>query len=322
MSIIKNDTLTQTLLFKNKHINTIYRHLFYKTEINYERERILTSDNDFLDLDISSVNSEKLIIAVHGLEGSSNSNYIHSLIHNSNKNKHDVIAINLRGCSGEANNKLSSYHSGRTEDLWDVVQYINRKYSYKEINIVGYSLGGNLTLKFMGEFAKELPVNLKCAVAVSTPCDLKGSALKLSKGFNKIYQFRFLKSLRKKSKEKFLQFPNNNLNEQKILNSKTFKEFDNYFTAPANGFKNAEDYWKKSSSKQFLKFIEKPTLLISSLDDPFLSKSCFPFEEAKDHRHFHFLPTQHGGHVGFYKNYNTKKNYWLDETILNFINAN
>ncbi|NPA44445.1 MAG: alpha/beta fold hydrolase [Chlorobi bacterium] len=320
MSIIKDNNFKPNVFFKNKHINTIYRHFVSKTEVNYERERMQTRDGDFLDLDKSLKNSNKLILAIHGLEGSSDSTYIKSLVHSANNKGFDVIALNLRGCSGEQNKKLNSYHSGKTEDVWDVIQYINEKYSYEEINIVGYSLGGNLTLKFMGEFAEKLPKNIKSAVAISTPCDLKGSAYTLSKGFNKVYQYRFIKSLRKKSEEKFQLFPNNNLNENKILASKSFKEFDNYFTAKANGFKNADDYWKKSSSKQFIKFINKPTLLISALDDPFLNESCYPFEEAKNHKHFNFLPTKYGGHVGFYQNFNSKKNTWLNDTILNFIN--
>ena len=322
MSIIQDYTLKPNLFFKNEHINTIYRHIAYKTNINYKRERLQTTDGDFLDLDISSINSNKLIIAIHGLEGSSYSNYIQSLVKNANKIDYDLIALNLRSCSGKINNKLSSYHSGKTEDLWDVVQYLNNKYSYKEINIVGYSLGGNLTLKFMGEFADKLPENIKTAVAISTPCDIKGSALSLSKGFNKTYQYRFLKSLKKKSLKKFIKFPNHNLDTNKVLNSKSFKEFDNYYTAPTNGFKDAEDYWKKSSSKQFIQFINKPTLLISALDDPFLSKSCYPFSEAKNHKFFHFLPTKYGGHLGFYKSFNLKNNVWLDNTILKFIKTN
>ncbi len=322
MAIIQDNTLNTNIFFKNKHVNTLYRHFAYKTKIRYIRERIQTSDADFLDLDKSLQNSNKLIVAVHGLEGSAGSNYIQSLVHKANSNNYDVIAINLRGCSGEPNHKLESYHSGKTEDLRDVVQYINNHYSYKEINIVGYSLGGNLTLKYMGEFAEKLPKNITSSVAVSTPCDLKSSALKLSKGINKIYELDFLISLRKKSKKKFLQFPDHHLDEKKILKSKTFKDFDNYFTAAANGFKNADDYWKKSSCKQFLPFINKPSLLISALDDPFLGKSCYPFKESEYHKYFHFLPVKHGGHVGFCESFNMKKNTWLNNTILDFIKNN
>jgi len=322
MPIIQDNKLKPNIFFKNKHINTIYRHFIYKKHIKYKRERIQTKDMDFLDLDISSIKSHKLILAIHGLEGNSHSNYIQSLVNKSNSSNYDVIAINLRGCSGEPNKKLSSYHSGRTEDIWDVVQYINKHYLYKEINIVGYSLGGNLTLKFMGEYANKLPNNIISAVAISTPCDLKGSAQQLSKGFNKIYEYRFLKSLRKKSKDKFLQFPNHTLEENKVLKSKNFKDFDNYFTAVANNFKGAEDYWEKSSCKQFLGYIKKTSLLISALDDPFLSNSCYPYKEAKHSKHFYFLPTKYGGHVGFYKNFKLKDNTWLDDTILSFINNN
>ncbi len=319
MPIIKDFSFKPSLLLRNKHFNTIYRHFVAKSEVSYQRERIQTQDNDFLDLDISSVESKKLIIAIHGLEGSSNSNYIRTLVARANKNKFDVIVLNLRGCSGEANNKLNAYHSGKTEDLQDVITHINQKYTYEEINIVAYSLGGNLTLKYMGEFVGELPKNIKCAITISVPCHLKGSALELDKGFNKAYQYRFIRSLKKKVRIKFLQFPKHKLNEEKILKSNNFKSFDNYFTASANGFTDADDYWNKSSSKQFLKYINKPVLLISSTDDPFLSESCFPYKEADSSLHFHFLQTKYGGHVGFYQKLNPKKNFWLEDRILSFI---
>lgn len=317
MPIIKDNSFKPNIFFKNKHFNTIYRH-FSKTEkINYKRERLTTKDNDFIDLDISSVNSNKLIIAIHGLEGNSKSKYILALVNIANLRNYDVITVNLRGCSGTPNNKLNSYHSGKTEDLFDIIEFVNKKYKYSEINIVGYSLGGNITIKFMGEFAEKMPSNLNKAVAISVPCKLKDSAIKLSKGFNKLYQYRFLSRLKKKAKIKFLQFPNHNLDENKILSSKNFKQFDNSYTAKANSFKNADDYWTKSSSEQFIKDIRKPVLLITAKDDPFLTDSCFPFNDAKQSSSFYLLQTKYGGHVGFYQGF--KSNSWLENKILDFL---
>ena len=307
-------------LFRNKHFNTAYRYYFTKTKINFNRKRIYTQDNDFLDLDFSTVNSDTVVIAIHGLEGSSNSSYIRTLTSFLNKNKIDAIALNLRNCSGEPNKLLSSYHSGKSDDLLEVIQHIENNYHYKNIHVVGYSLGGNITLKFMGEFADKTQV--KSAVAVSVPCSLKGSSEAMMQKGNKLYMNNFLKTLKIKSKEKMERFPDSSLDLNKILQAKNFKDFDDAVTAPTNGFKDAEDYWEKSSCKQFLKFIKKPSLLITALDDPFLNEACYPTKEANDSKHFHILATKYGGHVGFCQSFNSKNNFWLENQILSFIKNN
>ena len=267
MPLVKKSTYEPSLLFKNKHFNTVYRTFFHTTSINFKRERLELADGDFMDIDISSVNSEKVVVAIHGLEGSSESTYIQSLCKLLNQNKYDVIAVNLRGCSGESNRLLSSYHSGKTEDLDFVIQHLDNQHNYKEINIVGYSLGGNLTLKYLGENTRSSKI--KSAVGISVPCDLKASALQMNTFSNKLYLQMFLKSLREKGLKKLHEFPNSFLTEEAIISVKNFKDFDDVYTAPAHGFKNAEDYWAKSSCKQHIPSIKIPTLLISSLDDPF-----------------------------------------------------
>ena len=151
MALKTDSSYNPEFLFKNNHFNTIYRTLFQNLEINYTRKRLELEDGDFIDLDFSSVNSNKIVVAIHGLEGSSGSNYIKSLTKVLNQHQFDVVAVNLRGCSGESNRKLNSYHSGKTDDLDKVITYINTKYSYIEINLVGFSLGGNMILKYLGE---------------------------------------------------------------------------------------------------------------------------------------------------------------------------
>ena len=307
-------------LFKNKHFNTFYRFFFTKTKIDFKRKRMRTKDGDFLDLDCSFKNADQLIITIHGLEGSSNSSYIKSLTALSNNHNYDIIALNLRSCSGESNNLLSSYHSGKSDDLLEVIQYVQKIYNYKKIFVVGFSLGGNITLKFMGESKINTIVN--AAVAVSVPCSLKGSSKAMNERKNKIYVANFLATLRKKAKLKFDKFPDAGLKIDEILKAKTFNEFDNLFTAPTHGFKNAIDYYEKASSKQLLAFIEKPTLLITALDDPFLNEECYPTKIAKQSKHFHLLTTKYGGHVGFCHSFNMKKNNWLENEILTFLKNN
>ena len=193
-----NSTYKPSFIFKNAHLNTIYKTLFYSEKNAYTRKRIFTEDNDFLDLDFSINNSETLVIALHGLEGSSKSKYIISVINYLNLNNIDCLAANFRGCSGEDNNNPYSYNSGKTDDISLIINYVLNNYNYKNIVLLGYSMGGNITLKYMGENA-EIPPQIKGAVAISTPCDLEGSSIALSNWNNAVYLKRFMKTLKQKS---------------------------------------------------------------------------------------------------------------------------
>lgn len=307
------------LIFRNKHFNTAYRTIFHSLEVQYERKRIVTWDNDFVDLDFSTVNSSKIVVLIHGLEGSSSSNYIKSLTKVLNAQKFDVVVLNLRGCSGAPNLLLQSYHSGKTDDLRTVISYLTTAYSYNEISIVGFSLGGNITLKYLGEQGKEISGLLKSAVTISVPCDLEGSSEVLGRFSNKAYMLRFLRTLKKKAHHKLAKFPDALLKIENIQNAKDFYDFDNAFTAPVHGFENAVDYWHKSSSKQFIPNIKLPTLLITSIDDPFLSGSCYPIEEAKGNPYFNLDLKKYGGHVGFNTDFGTKNEMWLENSIAEFL---
>ncbi len=307
-------------IFKNGHFNTIYKTISAHFKINYTRKRLFTDDDDFIDLDISSVSSKRVVIVIHGLEGSSKSSYILALTHYLNSKNTDVIAVNLRGCSGEPNKKLQTYHSGKTDDLDFIIKHVVANYNYNNINIVGFSLGGNLTLKYMGEYADKIPSLVKRAVAISAPCSLEDSSIQLAKPASYIYMAKFLKSLKIKALEKIDSFPNSGLNKEAILASKNFHDFDNVFTAPVFGYKSAQEYWHKNSSLGFLSSINKPTLLINALDDPFLMGRCYPFEIAKKHSYFSFLPTTYGGHVGFNSTFNKYNNLWVEQRVLNFLN--
>ena len=318
MPIIKS-TYKPTFLFKNAHLNTIYKTLFYSKKNSYTRKRIYTEDNDFIDLDFSVNNSETLVIAMHGLEGSSNSNYITSVVNYLNLNNIDCLAVNFRGCSGEDNKQPYSYNSGKTDDISLIINYILNNYNYKNIVLLGYSMGGNITLKYMGESSK-IPHQIKGAIAISTPCDLEGSSNVLSNWNNAIYLNRFMITLKEKALLKLKKFPDCNINKPAIIKAKTFRDFDNAVTAPLFGYKNASDYWTQCSSKQFLKNINIPTLLINALDDSFLSASCHPFNEAKNHKKLFFEASKYGGHVGFNSSFFGKDTLWSENRILQFIN--
>jgi len=290
-----------------------------KESVEYSRKRVTTWDQDFIDLDFSLVGSKTLVILIHGLEGSSQSKYILAATSEFNNEAMDTVAFNLRGCSGEDNLLLQTYHSGKTDDVHFIINYILKNYSYQNIVLAGYSLGGNLTLKYMGEFAKTLSSKIKCAIAVSVPVDLASSSVAMSSYKNKIYMEAFLKTLRLKVLEKAHKFPEFKLDKDKLFKAKAFSDFDALYTAPVYGYSGAEDYWEKASSKPYLKSIETPTLLISSEDDPFLAAACFPIKEAKTSKNFYLEMTKYGGHVGFISSFLIDKNRWLENRMLNFI---
>jgi hypothetical protein len=316
---ILDSNFNPSLPLKNAHLSSVYRVLFTSESHNYQRERIITWDHDFIDLDFSKVGSKTIVLLIHGLEGSSESKYILAASSVLNKEGSDTVSFNLRGCSGEDNLLLATYHSGKTEDVKFVVDYLIANYSYEKIILVGYSLGGNLTLKYMGESAENIPNSVKGAIAISVPIDLANSGKELELFKNKLYMEEFLKTLRLKVLKKAYKFPEYELDKDKLFNAKYFRHFDELYTAPVFGFSSSEDYWSKASSKPYLHLIKKPTLLITSLDDPFLSKECFPFKEAENSKYFFMEATKYGGHCGFISNLTHQDNRWLENRIVHFI---
>lgn len=287
--------------FKNGHASTVYSGLFRKVNgIIQERERITLSDGDFMDIDwsYSQDPTRKLVIVLHGLEGNAQRPYMLATAKHFNENGYDAVCVNFRNCSDTPNTKYRSYHSGATEDLHDLIQHIKTSKNYDELNIVGVSLGGNMTLKYLGE--RKVSSLIKSAVAVSVPCSLYHSMLKLHEFENILYARRFKKHLIGKLKEKQELFADR-VSKEAIASIKTLKDFDDVYTSRAHGFKDAIDYYEKSSSLQFLNDIKVPTLVINSADDSFLSPECFPIKEAKENPSLFLEIPKYGGHVGFYE---------------------
>ena len=296
----------------NGHLETIYPAVFRKVSLPpYERERITTPDQDFLDLDWLRQGSSRLMIISHGLEGDSTRAYIRGMARAGWMNGFDVLAWNYRGCSGEMNRQLRFYHSGATDDLGTVIHHARKQ--YQEIFLVGFSLGGNLTLKFLGEQAPY--PEIKKAIVFSVPLNLYTSVLKISEPSNVLYAGRFLTSLKKKVTEKKKIFPE--LDTQGIEKIKTLQQFDDRYTAPLHGFPTALEYYERCSSIHFLKTITTPVLIVNALNDPFLSKDCFPGEQFRNHSAVQIEHPPYGGHVGFSQ---FRKNglYWSDERALQF----
>ncbi len=304
MPIISSD-YNPPFPFKNGHFSTFYSGLIRKVDgVIQERERIHLPDGDFLDLDwsFSHKPTNKVIILLHGLEGNAQRPYITGSAKQCNLNDFDACAVNFRGCSGETNKLYRSYHSGATEDLEAIVSHILNSKKYDEIFLKGFSLGGNLALKFIGE-QRDVPKEIKGVVAVSVPCSLHSSLKQLLHPKNFLYAKRFKDHLKAKMREKQQLFPSQ-ITDADINNVKTLKDFDDIYTSRAHGFKDAMDYYKQCSSLQFLPKITIPALIINAKNDSFLGPECYPYKEADENSSLYLETPEYGGHVGFYSKQN------------------
>ncbi|HKK33197.1 MAG TPA: alpha/beta fold hydrolase [Desulfomicrobiaceae bacterium] len=304
--------------FNNGHVQTILPALLRRgPAVGYARERIWTSDNDFLDLDWSRQGNSRVAVVLHGLEGSSTRAYVRGMVHALNEHGWDCVAMNFRGCSGEPNQKLSMYHSGLTEDLDTVLRHVQSRERYAGIALVGFSMGANQILKYLGEAPDRVPEQVVGACAISVPCDLEGAAHALARPANSMYMHYFLRSLRQKIRQKAAMFPGA-LDTDGLDEVRTFAEFDDRYTAPMHGFANALDYWRKSSSLQVLGNIDRPSFVLNAADDPFLSPGCFPFRDVEQNPFLHLEVPATGGHCGFLS---LSRNglYFLEQRVLAFL---
>jgi predicted alpha/beta-fold hydrolase len=277
----------------NGHLQTIIPAL-RPTKLHYCPESIIvhTPDNDFLEVDHYKNKHQKLLILTHGLEGNSTSKYIVRFINYFFPKGYDVLAWNMRGCGKHLNNKRHFYHSGYTQDLDLLVQ--KYKSQYEQIYLAGFSLGGNLTLKWMGEQGDQTPQEIAKTICFSVPCHLATASVHIQKSWLGLYNRRFLMALKSKIKRKQVRYPEWHIKPGLI--AKTIPEFDNAITAPLHGYMSAADYYTENSSLFFLPRIRKTTLLINAWNDPMLSKECFPKYSSEA---FRFLPSALGGHCGF-----------------------
>ncbi len=304
--------------FGNGHTQTIFPTLFRTIpEVKYRRERLDTPDGDFLDLDWSRVGSRHLAILSHGLEGHTDRAYMRGMVRALNRAHIDALAWNYRGCSEELNRLLRMYHNGTFDDLHHVVHHAAAAGNYQTVFLIGFSMGGNMTMLYLGKQAEEVPSWVKAAVGFSVPCDLTDASRQLDRRANAIYMQRFLKSLHLKIKAKQARFPTA-LDDTDYYKIKTFRQFDDRYTAPIHGFADAADYWRRCSCKQWLTKIKMPVLLVNALDDPILADGCYPVDECRQNPHVILETPRYGGHVGFVA-FNSKGCYWSEERALKFI---
>lgn len=302
--------------FFSAHFETIYPALCRKvTHLPPAvRERIHLPDRDFLDLDWRWQDARKLVIIQHGLEGSSDRPYVLGMAKCFLNSGYDVLAWNFRSCSGEMNRAATLYHSGATDDLEAVIQHALKTKPYTDITLVGFSLGGNLTLKYLGE--KPRPSEIKRAVAISTPLDLEAGSYNLSTPRGIIYEKRFLKNLKAKIRKKAERMPEH-FDTDPLDLIKTLRDFDDQYTSRLHGYDNASDYYRQCSSKNFLAGIQVPTLILNAENDPILTPESLDPELTRNLPLVTLEITRYGGHVGYILK-NKEGLYWSEQRALEF----
>lgn len=304
------------------HFQTILAHFLRPVRsVAVSRHRLETPDGDFVDYDyLEGDEGAPIVLILHGLEGSSRARYIRSLIPEIQNKKWHAFILNHRGCSGEPNRLDLTYHSGKTEDISFVVRHLKER-GFLNIYAVGYSIGGNMLLKFLGESHSSNVASIDKAVCISVPYDLAASVCLLEESFinHWVYARSMLNSLKKKIRRKF---PKNSskVRMERVEKCHTFSVFDEEVTARLNGFKSAADYWAQCSAMSFLEKIRTAVLLIHAKDDPFLTKEYLPICLMEENPHIDFCLTEKGGHIGFLMGRSPwVQKKWLETTILDYL---
>jgi uncharacterized protein len=283
----------------NGHLQTVIPSVFRKVEgVVYQRERLTLADGDFVDIDWLKNSNDKLVVLTHGLEGDSQRQYIKGTAKLFAQNGWDVLAWNCRSCSGEMNRAFRLYNHGEIGDIGEVIEHGLATNIYKDVVLVGYSMGGNITLKYLGVNGLTIPKAIRAGVAISSPTDLESSAKLLDLPSNWFYRKRFMSKLFKKIQAKTELYPNC-LDLDQIKNVRVWKDFDEFFSAPLNGYQNADDFYEQASAVNFISGVSIPVLICNAQNDPILTPECMPFEIAKKHPLIFTEMPRSGGHVGF-----------------------
>ncbi|MBZ9613007.1 hydrolase [Rheinheimera maricola] len=306
---------------KHAHLQTIFaKYLSPKQQVSTQAEMFSLPDGDELQLNWLAATDDQapLVILLHGLAGDINSHYIQAMLAQCQTLNWPAVLMHFRGCNGKPNKLPRAYHSGDTADAALVINEVQRRYPNRPLVAVGYSLGGNVLLKYCGEQAEKNP--LAAAIAVCPPLSLAACAKRINSGASKLYQRYLLGRLKRSTLAKLQQFNEFPLplTPQQVQGFSSIEQFDEHYTAPIHGFLNAQDYYSKASSKAFLRHICIPTLIIHAKDDPFLSDDVIPKPDELN-PHIHYELTSGGGHVGFVYGSVLKPKFWLNQRIPQFI---
>jgi predicted alpha/beta-fold hydrolase len=306
----------------NRHAQTIYPTLTRAVEAPVNcMERLELKDGDFIDLAwaVKGVpENSPLVVLLHGLGGSIQSKYAAGLMQTFNAKGWRAVLMHFRGASEEPNRLARAYHSGETSDLTSLLQALAEREPHTKKAVVGFSLGGNVLLKWLGEQGQQSFI--ETAVAVSVPFKLRIIADQINRGFSRYYQTYLLRKLRAVFTRKWEKYNNPlQLSAADLENIRCFWTFDERITAPLHGFAHVHEYYRQSSSIHYLKNISTPTLVLHALDDPFMTKEALPNEEDLSPA-VTLEISQRGGHVGFIAgNTPGKPVYWLEQRIPEYL---
>ena len=313
----------------HRHLQTIWGRVFRRgPRIEMRRETRETPDGDVLELDrVDGPAGAPILVALHGLEGCSQSLYMHGLLDRARARGWRGIALNFRSCAappgrprGEwvPNRAARMYHSGETSDLDWLIGRLHEEEPGAPIVLVGVSLGGNVLLKWLGERGAEASPPVRAAATISVPYDLALGSRALERGLGRVYVRAFLKTLKEKAIDFDRRWPGI-VDVESARRARTFWEFDDASVAPIHGFTGAADYYARASSLGFLHRIEVPTLLISAADDPFQPGPVFPRVRAAASESVTCLFTERGAHAGFVAGPPWAPRCWDEDTAIAFL---
>lgn len=286
-------------------------------------ERWSTSDGDFIDiLRLDADRDRPRLFLLHGLEGTVRSHYVGGLLQVARQRNWAADMLIFRGCGNELNRAPRFYHSGETGDAEFAIGRVLDEFPTAPLVLCGVSLGGNVLLKWLGERGDSLPDRIRAAAAISVPFDLERGSRHISRGFSRVYERHFLKTLRRKAAAKLSRFPGL-FDDDALLRARTLYDFDEVVTGPIHGFRGAHDYYVRSSSLRFLSGIRRPTLLVSAMDDPFLPSEVLDQVSvvARDNPFLTTEFTRRGGHVGFVAGSPWRPQYYAERRVGEFLEA-
>ncbi|HSG46565.1 MAG TPA: alpha/beta fold hydrolase [Longimicrobiales bacterium] len=312
----------------NPHVQTLAgKYLRPEPDLSLVRERWTTPDGDFLDVDFLQDSGGPVVLVLHGLEGHTRRRYMLSTFMALQEAGMVPVGLNFRSCSGEPNRTARAYHSGETADLGFVLQRLRNRFPGRALAVVGFSLGGNMILKYLGERGagrapSDAPGPLPdAAVALSVPYDLAAGADFLGRTLmGKLYNRYFLGSLLRKVRDKE-HLLRDLVDLRALYRTRTIRAFDNLLTAPVHGFRDADHYYAECSARIYLGAIRTPTLLLHATDDPFLPAECIPLRAMSENPWLHPVVTDRGGHVGFVQGGIRRPRFWAEMGVVRFLGA-
>ncbi|NQZ33092.1 MAG: hydrolase [Oceanospirillaceae bacterium] len=311
---------------KNRHLQTLYSTLLRKCPpIDLEVQQFELADGDFVDCHWYQKpvqdSKQPIVILFHGLAGSFRSPYIQGIMQHLHKKGYASVLMHFRGCSGRANRTARAYHSGDTADAKAWITHVQKSFPESALFAIGYSLGGNMLLKLLAEYRDSSP--LSAAVSVSAPVQLQYCATTMQQGFARVYQRYLLKPLKKSLQQKFRSHDYASLIGLSVRGLKkisSIEQFDDLYTAKIHGFSGAQEYYQKSSARQYLSQIQGNTLIIQALDDPFMSGKILP-DPSQLPANISIETPENGGHLGFISGNLFQPQYWLEQRISHYFST-